>query len=153
MRALFGPASRPWWLVAAAAPLLAWVWAGAGMGQRLPVREPLTDIAWLALLALAEELVFRGGVHAALRRYAALTRRVLHISAANALASLAFALAHGLAQPALNVLALWPVSLVLGVAYERSGERLALPVALHLWFNLALYAASGWWMRSPAPGA
>ena len=33
------------------------------------------------------------------------------------------------------------VSLLLGVVYERSG-RLRLPIALHLWFNLCLYAAT-----------
>ena len=33
-------------------------------------------------------------------------------------------------------------TLLLGAAYEHSGERLAPPIALHLYFNLLLYACS-----------
>lgn len=53
-----------------------------------------------------------------------------------------FALARLWNHPPLAALGVLPVSLLLGWAYERSGQRLAPPIALHLYFNVALFVAS-----------
>jgi len=58
------------------------------------------------------------------------------------LTSVVFALAHLWNHPPLAALGVLPVSLLLGWAYERSGQRLAPPIGLHLYFNMALFAAS-----------
>lgn len=136
-----------WWLTVAMAPAVAWAWAAAGQG--MTVRQPVTDLAWLALLAVAEELVFRGGVQAALLRHPAGRRACAGLSGANLVASAAFALAHVLRHDASQALAVLPVSLLLGLAFEHHGRRLAWPVALHLWFNVCLYLASVLTARPP----
>jgi membrane protease YdiL (CAAX protease family) len=135
------PRERAWW-AAVALGTVPVAWALARAGQGIDVESPLRDVAWLVLLAVAEEAVFRGGVQAALLRLAPLTRRLGPVSAANATASLAFGAAHLWQHPAALAAAVFPVSLLLGLAYERSGGRLVLPAALHAWFNLALYGAS-----------
>jgi membrane protease YdiL (CAAX protease family) len=138
LRSLFTRRSAFWWSCALAAPPLAVAIACAGYG--IARIHPARDIALLALGAVAEELVFRGGVQAALR--ARLPAQAFGLSVANIGASTLFALAHLWAHPPLVALGVLPVSLVLGAAYERSGHRLAAPMALHLYFNLLLYAAS-----------
>ena len=132
-----------WWACALLAPPIAWFAAthGYGIAQR---SGPLHDLAILTLAAVVEELLFRAGVQAALRRHLPLTTRAYGVSAANAIASVLFALAHLWAHPPLAALGVWPVSLVLGAAYERSGERVVVPIALHLYFNALLYAATAW---------
>jgi membrane protease YdiL (CAAX protease family) len=142
------PLLWPWWpwcLVAAAAPPVAWLWTAAGHG--MAAREPLADLAWLAALALLEEYVFRAGLQEWLLRRPGLARRWMGASRANFLASTAFAAAHLWAHSAVQAAATWPVSLLLGGAYEAGGRRLVWPAALHLWFNLSLYAA-GWFARA-----
>jgi membrane protease YdiL (CAAX protease family) len=134
--------SRPWPWVAVAALALPVAWIVASAGHGLPVRAPWADLAWLAVLAACEEVVFRGGLQAALLRRPAWARRRFGASGANSLASVAFALAHMPAHGPLHALLVLPVSVLLGVAYEASGGRLRLPIALHLWFNAALYGAS-----------
>lgn len=129
-------------LVAAAAllaPPVAWALASAGYG--LPIDRPTADLAWLAAGAVAEEVVFRGGLqHWALTR-PALAVRHAGLSRANLLASAAFAAVHLVNHAPLVALGVLPVSLLLGAVYERSG-RLRGPIALHLWFNACLYAAT-----------
>ena len=129
---------RFWWACALIAPPLAWAAAAGGYG--IARIEPLRDLAWLALGSVAEEVVFRGGVQRVLLHK--ISARAAGISAANAIASLLFATAHLWAHPPLVALGVLPVSLVLGAAYERSGERLMAPIALHLYFNALLYAAT-----------
>ena len=132
------PSRSFWWACLVLAPPLAWAAAASGYGMAR--RTPGTDLALLALGAVLEELVFRGGIQAwLLRRWPA---RALGVSAANLLASLLFAAAHLWAHPPVAALGVLPVSLVLGTAYERSGERLGPPIALHLYFNLLLYGAT-----------
>jgi uncharacterized protein len=126
-----------WWGCVLLAPPLAW--GAAAMGYGIARGNPWLDIALLALGAVVEELVFRGGVQALLLRR--LRPRAFGISAANLITSLAFAAVHLWAHPPLAALGVLPVSLVLGAAYERSGGRLVPPIALHLYFNLLLYGA------------
>ena len=124
-------------------------WLVAALGFTIAVVAPIRDIAVLLLWSASEEIVFRGGVQTLLARALASTSRpgrVPHrnwagISLANLLTSLLFCAAHLLNKPTLVVLGLFPVSLVLGASLERSG-RLWVPVALHAYFNLLLYAAS-----------
>lgn len=127
-------------------------WGVAALGFTIPVASPLREIAGLLLWSVAEELVFRGGVQTALSRRSSILmhdgrrpRAWCGISAANAATSVLFCAAHLWNKPATVALGLLPVSLLLGASLERS-DRLIVPVALHTYFNLLLYAAS--WMRS-----
>ena len=132
------PSRSFWWACLVLAPPLAWAAAASGYGMAR--RTPGTDLALLALGAVLEELVFRGGIQAWLLRH--WPARALGVSLANLLSSLVFAAAHLWAHAPLAALGVLPVSLVLGAAYERSGERLGPPIALHLYFNLLLYGAT-----------
>ena len=124
------------------APPVAWLVASR---YGLVHGDPLRDLAVLALWSIVEEAVFRGGVQATLLKK--ISAEVAGVTAANAITSLLFASAHLWAHPPLVALGVLPVSLVLGAAYERSGERLGPPIALHLYFNALLYAATG--LRMP----
>jgi membrane protease YdiL (CAAX protease family) len=137
------PPQALWWACALLAPPIAWIATAHGYGIA-GHGGPLRDLAVLATVAVVEEIVFRGGIQSVLRRRFGLTAQALGVSAANAIASVLFALAHLWAHPPLAALGVWPVSLVLGAAYERQGERLLAPVVLHLYFNGLLYAASRW---------
>lgn len=117
-------------------------WAAVHAGLAMSISEPVRDIALLSLGAVAEEIVFRGGLQRVLRRWRALGSHAGPISAANALTSVGFAAAHLWSHPPLAALAVWPVSLLLGWVYERGGERLVPPVLLHLYFNAVLFAFS-----------
>lgn len=128
------------------APLVAWLVAACG--YTIVVSDPVQDVAVLLLWSTAEEVVFRGGVQTMLsRRWASATaangRRRIGISRANAATSLLFCAAHLWRVTPLAALGLLPVSLLLGASLERSG-RLWVPIALHAYFNLLLYAASVW---------
>jgi membrane protease YdiL (CAAX protease family) len=121
-------------------------WAIAALGFTLPLAAPGRDIALLILWSASEEIVFRGGLQMLLARVlqsSAARRHWLGISMPNLLTSLAFCAVHAWNKPALVVLGLLPVSLLLGASLERSG-RLWVPIALHAYFNLLLYAASAW---------
>lgn len=118
-------------------------WGAAYVGFGWPRRDVLRDIAVLLVGAVAEEVVFRAGVQRALSRRAALAERhVGPLSAANLATSLLFAAAHLWRHPPLAALGVMPVAWLLGWVYERSGERLAPPTLLHVYFNATLYAVS-----------
>jgi len=129
-----------WWACALAAPPLAALNAQLGFGVALDT--PWRTLGLLVLASIVEEIVFRGGLQRLLRHWPAGRMSWQSISAANALTSAVFALAHLWNHPPLVALGVLPVSLLLGWAYERSGQRLAPPIALHLYFNLALFVAS-----------
>ena len=136
-------AGTPRWCWAAAALALPVAWGLARLGHGMATTQPGRDLPWLLLLAVAEEAVFRGGLQAALARRPAFAARCFGLSGANLLTSLAFSAAHLWAHTPLLAAGVFPVSLLLGASFEHSG-RLRVPIALHLWFNLALYAASAW---------
>jgi len=129
-----------WWACALATPPLAVLVARLGFG--VAIDAPWRTLGLLVLASIVEEIVFRGGLLRLLRRWPAGRASWHSISSANALTSAAFALAHLWNHPPLAALGVLPISLLLGWAFERSGERLALPIGLHLYFNLALFAAS-----------
>lgn len=99
-------------------------------------RTILAVVAAVLLAPVAEELLFRGLLHRALRR----RRGVL---AATLLSSALFAVVHldvGLSQP-LALVGLLLVGIVLALAYERTG-RLLVPIVAHAAYNgTALLAA------------
>lgn len=123
--------------MAVAVPV-AWLVAAAGYG--VATREPLRDLAVIALWSVAEEIGFRGALQPAIaRRLDTATR--LGITPANAITSLVFAAFHLWRHPPLVALFVFPVSLVYGKARELSG-RVWAAALLHLAFNYFLYAAS-----------
>jgi len=132
--------------VAAAAGAVPVAWLLARFGHGMPTSNPLRDLPLLALLAVAEEVVFRGGLQSWLATKPVMARRRLGVSTANAVTSVVFSAAHLGSHAPLQALGVFPVSLLLGASLERSG-RLWVPAALHVWFNLALYGAS-WAQRS-----
>ncbi len=132
------------------APLVAWAACAIGLG--LAVREPAVDLLVLALWSVSEEVVFRGALQPFLagrieRRLTDSPRAaVAGITLANAATSACFALVHLWRHTPLAAASVFPVSLVLGHARDRTGS-LWPPVVLHLWFNGLLYAAS--WLALP----
>ncbi|EIM31629.1 CAAX amino terminal protease family [Leptothrix ochracea L12] len=130
-----------------ASPGIAWLVASYGFG--LPTSDPLRDLPLLVLGAAAEEIVFRGGLQVALaQRYWGQWRWMpvarlpwLSLTSANLITGVIFALMHLWRHPAPAALAVLPVSLLLGLSFEWSG-RLRIPIMLHLWFNVSLWAAS-----------
>lgn len=128
-------------------PGVAWLAALYGLG--LSTSDPLRDLPLLVVAAAAEEIVFRGGLQVALAQRPwgqwHLTPIAswpwLSLTGANLLTGVVFALMHLWRHPAPAALAVFPVSLLLGLSFEWSG-RLRVPVLLHLWFNLSLWAAS-----------
>lgn len=136
-----------------ASPLIAWVAVSMGLG--LPTSDPLRDLMLLVVGAAAEEIVFRGGIQPALARHPWGRQawcpwpqwRWLSLTQANLWTSVLFALLHLWRHPALAALAVFPVSLLLGLSVEWS-QRLRVPVVLHLWFNLSLWSVS--FLNSPA---
>lgn len=144
--------TQPWssvtWVVIVVGAVPA-AWLIASIGFKFEVASPWRDIAVLLAWSISEEIVFRGGVQPlaarALERWAPerVSRQSFarHISWANLLTSLIFCAAHVGQKSVPVVLALLPISLLLGASLEHS-QRLWVPVALHAYFNLLLYAAS-----------
>lgn len=133
-----------WSLCVLTALPIAFATAAAGFGMR--VAEPLRDIALIVLASVAEEIVFRGALQPALARWldrhAATTWRARGpLTLANAATSLLFAAFHLWGHPLAVAAAVFPVSLVLGRARELSGRTWP-AAALHVYFNLLLYACS-----------
>jgi len=100
-----------------------------------PLQLVLAVIAAVVLAPLAEELLFRGLLHRALRRRLALVP-------ATALSSILFALVHLdvlLSQP-LAIVGLVLVGVILALAYERTGS-LVIPVVIHAVHNAVTIVA------------
>ena len=131
------------WLAAAIAPLVLLAAGSTGLVE-LGSPSNLAAIAApkLALIVLAyplvEECLFRGCLQPALAERWKGTA-LLGLSVANVLASLAFALAHLIAQPPFWALATFVPSLVYGHFRERY-ESIAPSFVLHAWHNLSWLA-------------
>jgi uncharacterized protein len=129
------PANKPWfqdwrYFAVLALGLLAWT---------LP--EPAVRIAWwrLAILALAEEIIFRGLLQRELSRASFFSgRRLGPLSLANLLASLVFATAHLIAQPPLWSAAVFAPSLVFGWIWDRY-RRVAPCWLAHFVYNMLIF--------------
>jgi membrane protease YdiL (CAAX protease family) len=125
--------------VAAALP----VWIALGLGVAGPLYLPHGPAAWLAfvlIMPLLEELVFRGMVQSQLLQVLP-GARVAGLSAANLLTTLAFAATHLLAQPSVWALGVAVPSLVLGHLRERFGS-LWPPVIVHVIYNTGFAVAA-----------
>lgn len=122
-----------------AGPAVAFAVAAAGFS--MSVHDPLRDLLALVAWSVAEEIVFRGGLQPLLARRFGAWGRSWPITPANLATSLVFAALHAWRHGAAVALGVFPVSLVYGVARERTG-RIAPAALLHVWFNVLLYAAS-----------
>ena len=126
---------------AVAAAVAVWLALAWWIPPRWPPALPgslWNGILLLALYPFVEELVFRAGLQAWLREYPFWRRRWLGISAANAMASGAFALAHLIGHPPLWALSTAAPSLVFGFFWDRYA-RLAVCVGLHAFYNLGYF--------------
>ena len=127
------------WACLLLAPPVAWTVALAGFP--MPVHAPARDLAAVVAWSVAEEIVFRGALQPLLGRAFGAWGRAGPITPANVATSVVFAALHAWRHGPVVALGVFPVSLVYGVARDRSGGVL-LPAALHVWFNALLYAAS-----------
>ena len=135
-----------WWSCVVAAPPVAF--AVAASGYPMAVRDPLPELALIVVWSVAEEIVFRGALQPALarffeRRFGSAAARAW-LTPANLATSALFAALHLWRHPFVAALGVFPVSLVYGRARELGGHWWP-AAALHLFFNLLLYAAS-WWL-------
>ncbi len=127
-------------LCALGGPVGAWV---LGRSGHLLATNACQTSGWLVLLLVApvaEEIIFRLGVHSHVQRH--LTRQWGWLSLANLASAALFGLTHALVQSA--PLALWVAlpAVLFGLVWEISGKRIAAPVALHAWYNACLVIAS-----------
>ncbi len=120
------------WLALALGPI---VW-GVSLGLTHGVRHepPAWWVLALAVLVYPplEEIVFRGTLQPWLAQRTG--RRWGGVTAANLLASLAFAASHLLRHDWLHALLVLPPSLVFGYFYERH-RGLASPIMIHAFYN------------------
>ena len=143
-------ASRPFWRdVAFAIALLAGVvcWIALWL-----VGQPLAGPpAWLLLAQLVflmpvlEEIVFRGGIQAALQTKRPFQSQLCGISVANVLTSVVFASMHLISQPPLWAVLVFFPSLVFGWAKDRYNSIVP-SVILHAFYN----AGFVWLFVAPA---
>lgn len=102
--------------------------------------DPLVRIAWwrLAILALAEEILFRGLVQREVSRIVFFGRGVGPLSFANILTSAVFAAAHLVSQPPQWAAAVLFPSLVFGWLWDRY-QNIAPCWAAHFFYNLCFF--------------
>ena len=120
----------PVWVVAAASVVVgAWGYVRWFEPTCNPPSNAFLLVLSLLVLPTLEEAAFRGGIQTIILARYGKDRAVLGISLANAIASLAFALAHVLMGAPVNFLVIVP-SLALGYVFERCG---------HLWPCIVLH--------------
>ena len=101
--------------------------------RRSPV--PLTTILFVVFAyPILEEIVFRGALQSALLKRSALRRSIAGISIACVVASLVFAAAHLISQPAGWAALVFFPALAFGWARERH-KTLYSPIVLHMFYN------------------
>ncbi len=99
-------------------------------------------IVFCVSVAVLEEVIFRGGIQGWLLQKTVFKRITLGLSRANWTTSSLFALAHLWQHSWTLIPGYFAVSLVLGYFRERY-KGIAVPVALHVWYNLVLLFLSG----------
>jgi membrane protease YdiL (CAAX protease family) len=125
---------------AACGPLGAWLMLQMGLGLRSAACAPSALLTLLIIAPIAEETVFRLGLHNWLA-----TRLNAHVgclSLANVLAAVVFGGMHALHQGSALLLLTAAPALVYGWMWELSRRRLMVPVLLHAWYNLCITLAS-----------
>lgn len=94
-------------------------------------------VVMMCVYPVLEEIIFRGGVQAALLHRC--SWRVAGVSMANAVTSILFALTHLYAHSPPWALATLGPSMLFGIFYERHGQRLGAPITLHCMANAAYF--------------
>lgn len=128
-------------------PLLGLVLAGPAAAAAIAffaAGAPATCAEWLILVVLVpplEETIFRGGLQSWLLATAHGRRSSHSITVANLETSVAFALAHGLAQADPSALSVFFPSMAFGWLRDRTG-RLAGAILLHGYYNACHLGAS-----------
>lgn len=127
-------AGRPWFKD----PLFFAVLALGVLAWALP--EPVLRIAWwrLAVLALVEEIIFRGLLQRELSRVSFLARPRGPLSLANLAVSLIFAAMHLIAQPPLWAAAVFFPSLIFGWIWDRY-NRITPCWLAHFFYNMFFF--------------
>ncbi len=123
-------------IAAVIAPLLIWPWLPAWDGAYLK-GGAASAIALVALISIAEEVLFRGFLQGGLLSRESFKPVTAGFSRANWLTSIAFACAHIWQHPLMLIPGYFAVSLVLGFFRERYGGILV-PVLLHSYYNIGL---------------
>jgi membrane protease YdiL (CAAX protease family) len=127
--------------IAVTAPLLIWPWVPAWDWGTGPAG--FAGVAMVvALVPIAEEIVFRGFLQGGLLHLMRFTRKFLCLSFANWATSLIFASAHGWQHPLSLLPGYFLVSLVFGHFRERY-HGLTVPILLHGYYNLGLLLSGG----------
>lgn len=129
-----------WLCVAAVGPLGAELARQAGLGLQPTTCKPGSGFILLVLAPLAEEIIFRRGLHAWLATR--LTRMWHGVSLPNLLVALLFGLLHALRHGSAAMLLTALPALLIGLAWERSGRQLRVAVAVHAWYNASLMLLS-----------
>jgi membrane protease YdiL (CAAX protease family) len=121
-------------------PVGAWLALQIGLGLRDAACAPAALFTLLVLAPIAEETVFRFGLHRWLlgKSWA----QPGGISLANVLVALIFGLLHALTHGSPLMLLTAAPALVVGWLWEASGQRLIVPVLVHAWYNLCITLAS-----------
>ena len=138
--ALRRPLFAAYGLAFACGPVGAWLALYIGIGLGATACTPPALLTLLLIAPIAEETVFRLGLHNWLLER--LPTRWGALSLANVLVAVVFAALHALHQGSLGMLLTAAPALMLGWLWERSGRRLQVPIAAHAWFNLCLTLAS-----------
>ena len=118
--------------------LMTWLWPAWSAGIRLDARLVLSMVLWQPLL---EEMLFRGLVQGRQSAKCWGRRRIAHLSAANCVTTLLFALAHLIHHAPLWAAAVIAPSLVFGYFRDRYG-RVFPAILLHAFYN-GCYLAIG----------
>lgn len=98
----------------------------------------ISCVLWQPLL---EEVAFRGILQGELLRTLWGARRILHITAANAVASLAFTAMHFAHHPPLWAASVLVPSLIFGWLRERHGS-VGASIGMHVLYNLEFFSAA-----------
>ncbi len=121
-------------------PVGAWLTLQIGLGLRATACTPSALLTLLVLAPVAEETVFRLGLHDwLLSKFQA---QIGPVSLANVLVALIFGTVHALNHGSGLMLLSAVPALVFGWLWEASARRLIMPVSAHAWYNLCIVLAS-----------
>jgi len=129
----------PWWLFwLLGVGSIIGIWLGWFSGAGRGVSEYSNTLFWVSVILyypVLEELLFRGALQGALLRWGCWSRRkLLGVSGANLIASVAFAAAHLVYQDPLWAMAVFAPSLIFGF-YRDYSESVYYPIVLHALWN------------------
>lgn len=103
-----------------------------------PSPDQAPKVWFLAIMAFAEELIFRAVIQESLNRLFRRGPGLFSVSLGNVLASMLFALVHLFTRPPFWAAAAFFPSLVFGIVWDRH-KRLEACVFLHFFYNLLYF--------------